>query len=161
MVWFYSQEEADRLSARARAYKTAALCTGGAALVACVALCFLIRTGNAARMTLTIIGLSTIGGWTVILLMGLGGFPARAELKHTEGILTGPRVSYEGSLTVTDKAFAIPKSVTVRTVRLEQGERPVPLQVDARFADRLPENGTRVRVITVHRFIAAFEVLHA
>ena len=160
MTWLYSSEETERRAASARAFRLAAWIVGGTALAVCMALCCLVTTGNAARVFRAVVAVSAVGGWAVILLLRLGYFPASAEARHAEGILNGPRETLEGRLTVSDRAFTIPKSVRVRAARIEQGERAVPAQVDERLAGWLPENGAEVRLITVHGFIAAYEVRH-
>ena len=69
-------------------------------------------------------------------------------------------VEYEGVLRLSHGTFQIPKSIAVRKVNIRQEEETVSLNIDARLARRLPLDGTSVRVMTVRKYITAFEVRH-
>ncbi len=121
-------------------------------------LCFFIRTGNARIMHAILLIATAIPGAAAIIVFVLFARPARQELKHLEMLRNGEKTEREGTLTVTRESFRIPKSVRVRRVILETGEeRPVLLNVDERWANRLPPDGTRVRLSTVHSYIAGAE----
>ncbi len=161
MVVFYTAEEMEKQKRRARWSGAAAWVCLGLGWLACAALCFFVRTGNAKRMLFLIIGLATLSGWAFILLRQLICVPAQAEAHHMAGILTGEAEAYEGTLLLSPGAFQIPRSIAVRKVMLTQGEETVSLNIDARLAQRLPKDGSFVRVRTVRKYITGFEVLHA
>lgn len=161
MTVFYTAEEMEKQKRRAGWSGAAAWACLGLGWLACAALCFFVRTGNARQMLFLIIGLATLSGWVFILLRQLICVPAQAEVHHMAGILEGETEAYEGTLLLSPGAFQIPRSIAVRKVMLNQGEETVSLNVDARLAQRLPRNGSLVRVQTVRKYITGFEVLHA
>lgn len=156
----YSLQGLNRWSGRARRYRRIALGIGLVTLAVCVLLCTRVETATALTLRWTVIGLSILGGWTVILLLMLGYAPAKAEMEHWSGVMRGEGEIAEGILTLDRQKWVIPHSVAFYRVRLanEKGSREV--SVNVHLASRLPENGTRVRVRLTRRFITACEVLH-
>ena len=69
MTTLYSPETIRREKHRARCGFLAALILGLSALILCIALCFGIRTANAASRRNAVILISTLSGWCVILLV--------------------------------------------------------------------------------------------
>lgn len=129
-----------------------------------VTLCLLIRTGNARVMHAVLLAVTGALGGTAVAVYLLLLRPVRRERKHLEMLRTGEKTSLEGRLTVTEDSFRIPKSVRVRRVLLETGgtdERPVMLNVDERWVDRMPPNGSRIRAAAVHSYLAGVETIEA
>ena len=157
MVSLYSKDEKNRMKKRAMLFLMIACAVLGGALIACIVLCTQVRTANAERLLYWSIGLFTAAGWFFILMISLGYKPFQAEYRHMEGILNGAEESWEGRLTVSPVSFRIPKSIVIRKVTLTDGEEKVTLNVDARFAKSLPQDGSRVRVKTVRKYITAVE----
>ncbi len=127
---------------------------------ACAALCFFVRTANARRMLFVIIGLATVSGWIFILLRQMVYLPAQAEQRHMASILSETAEEHAGTLRLSPGAFQIPKGIAVRKASLSEDGRTITLNIDARLNKRLPPDGTAVRVLTVRKYITAFEVLH-
>ena len=118
-----------------------------------------MNTGNASRLLGLTIGLSALGGWAVMLLLAFGQRPAKAEAGHIRGLLDAPEEHYTGTLTVSKEGFQIPGSVVVRKARLQTEEETLTLNLNARFASRMPAAGTPVRVTVKKKFITHWEVV--
>ncbi len=159
MIVLYSQAQAQQTDRRARVSVSAAVALLAAALIACIALCTQVNTGNAERMLYLVIGLFTLAGWIAILLFRLVYLPSAAVYRHMKSILSGEEEAMEGMITLNPAAFQIPKGILARKVSLADGEEKHTLNLDARFIKKLPPDGTRVRVRVVRKFITAFEVL--
>ena len=160
MMVLYSQADAQRMSRRAKISLSLSCALIVSSLIACIALCTRVNTGNAERMLYTVIGLFTLAGWAAILLFRLIYLPSAAGYRHMKSILDGEEAEMEGRITLTSAAFQIPKSILARKVTLAGEEEDArTLNLDARFAKKLPPDGTRVRVRTVRKFITAIEVL--
>ena len=65
---WYSPERARQMQSRARLCKWIMFLLASAALAGCVFLCTRVTTGNASHLLAATIGLSTLGGWAVLLL---------------------------------------------------------------------------------------------
>lgn len=158
MKHFYTPEEALKWSRRAFRIRAFAITLVALALVVCIILCTQVNTANAQTMLGLCILLFTLAGWAGILLLYYGYAPARALSDHIGGMLTGEAVPMEGVLTVHRESFRIPKSVTVRKATLQTADGPVSLSVSAALAPQLPQDGAPVRLLTVRKYIAGFEV---
>ena len=125
-------------------------------------LCLLTRTGNARTMHPAMLAAAALLGGAAITVYTLLLRPVRQERKHLEMLMNTPKTILEGRVTVTGDCFRIPKSVRVRRVILEkdqEDERPALLNVDERWAERIPPDGSRVRVAAVHSYIAGIETV--
>lgn len=158
MTTLYTPGEAQAWQGRARRCRQAVWILSAAGLAACVFLCCRVNTGNAHALFLGVTALSVLTGWAVILLRSLLYQPARAQAQHTAMIAAGSAENYRGALTVERDAFAIPRGITVKKVYLEAAGERILLQADARRAALLPENGRRVRLTAVKKYVTAFEV---
>ena len=130
------------------------------ALIVFVSLCLLTRTGN-ARLTLRLAVFSMIlFGWGLIALWLFALEPARAEERHLTGLTEAETVVRVGRLYPDSVSFRIPKSVRVIKVHLETAEKETfSLNLNEKLADRLPPEGSLVRVQTARKFITGLEVL--
>jgi len=127
-----------------------------------VVLCLLTRTGNARVMHAVLLAVTGMLGGTAVAVYLLALRPVRQERKHLEMLRNGEKTILEGRLKVTGDSFRIPKSVRVRRVLLETGEadeRPVMLNVDERWVDRMPQDGSGIRAAAVHSYIAGVETV--
>ncbi len=106
----YSREALSRLRRNNGRWTAAVAALAGAALLACVVLCFCVRTRNASAMLLRIIAVSTLGGWAVIALWLNVVLPGRREAEHEAHMLDGPSEFDEGVVTVSRELLRIPKS---------------------------------------------------
>ena len=123
-----------------------------------VLLCLLTRTGNARVMHLLLLVVTAVSGGAAIAVYVLLLRPARRELRHMDMLRSGERTELEGVLTLTRDTIRVPRSVLVRRAILETGEeRPALLNVDERWAHRMPPDGAKVRVTAVHSYIAGTE----
>ena len=160
MTVLYAEEEMEKT--KRRAVWSGAVSWGVLVLgwIACAVLCFFVNTANAKQMLLWVIALATVSGWIFILLRYMTYLPSLAEARHISGILKGTPETRTGILRLTPESFKIPKGITVRRVELLNGLDKVTLNVDAKMAGRLPQTGAHVCVLTVRKYITAFEVLH-
>lgn len=158
MTRLYTKEKADQLRRKADQARTAAWLTAASALTACIVMCCLVRTANAGALQITVISVSVLAGWAVILLTALVTRPARAEAEHMLGLLADTPQEHEGILTLKPDWVSIPKSITVRKVSLEENGSTLSLNLNSRMVSALPENGSRVRLLTVRSYIIAIEV---
>ena len=140
-----------------------------------IVLCLLVRTGNARVMHPVMLSVTGALGAAAIIVYLLFLRPTRQEKRHMDMLRNGEKEILEGRITVTGESFRIPKSVRVCRVILEEGEepestmpqrieeekRPALLSIDERWACRLPADGTKVRLATVHNYIAGMETTEA
>ena len=68
-------------------------------------------TGNASRLLAVTIGLSTLGGWAVLLIPFFLYRPLKAQAGHIRSVAGGESVQYTGRLTVGRDGFRIPGSI--------------------------------------------------
>ena len=156
---WYTNQRATQLQQRAARYLWIILGVAAVTLAGCIFLCTQVNTGNASRLLGLTIGLSALGGWAVMLLLAFGQRPAKAEAGHIRGLLDAPEEHYTGTLTVSKEGFQIPGSVVVRKARLQTEEETLTLNLNARFASRMPAAGTPVRVTVKKKFITHWEVV--
>lgn len=145
-----------RLKRKRKSSLAAAALIGGLALLCCVLLCLMTRTGNEDRMTLTAVAVSTVGGWAVLSLLMFPATDARYELCHAEMLRAGPEETLRGTLCFLPGVMRIIGSIRFRSLRLSgtEGERRV--KVCASRAAMLPE-GKEVTLYVVNGYVAAFE----
>ena len=160
MKALYTEEMTEKRRTRAKrnARIAAGLLLGG--LAACVFLCTRVHTGNAARLQWLTVAVSTVTGWAALLTCHLSVIPERAAYRHEEGILKGEPAEISGVLYREPGTFTLPKSITIQKLRMETEEGPVTLSVQADKAKLLPPDGTRVKAVTVRKYITAFEAEH-
>ena len=159
MNTWYSQTQAEALFRRARLCRWFMILLGAGALAGCIFLCTPVTTGNAARMLAAVVTLSTLAGWTVLLLNVFLHRPLKAQAGHIRSVAGGESVQYTGRLTVGRDGFRIPGSIVVRKAQLQTERETLTFDVNAAWVNRLPPAGTLVRVSTVRRFITAVEVI--
>ena len=155
----YDRAEVHKLRQRSRISRALAWGLLAASVIACVILCTRVKTGNDRRLLAWVIGLSTAGGWTAILLLRLLSRPARIVSSHMEGILNNPEEScHAGVLRLLPGTVSIPGSIDIRKAELTDGDSRTALNVLAVKAGQLPPDGARVRVRAVRGYIVGFEV---
>ena len=152
----YRQEELKTAVAAQKRVRLAMEIAGGAGLLLCVALCCLATRDN-QRITLPLtVGASVLSGWIVIFLSHSRYELARARVRHTETMLTGPRETYTGRFSQQTGAYRVKGGVSIRRVRLMEAYHETMLTVSEEKASRLPKEfqGT---VETVYDCIVAFQ----
>ena len=132
-----------------------------AALTVFVVLCLVTRTGNAAFMTKAAIVWAVLSGWAVVAFRAFALEPEKAEESHLTGLEAAEKKVREGRFFLREDSFRIPRSVRVRKVRLESGDETLSLNLNEKLADRMPPDGSAVRVETARKFITAMEVTEA
>ena len=153
--------ELARLRRRHKRWIIALTAVGAAALAACVTFCALTRTGNAARMELSAVAVSTAAGWFILYCARFVVRRDRGEIGHAHMLLTGERVPVTGFLELAPETVRIPGGVELRRVWVTDGDKPQRLSVLARKAAALEAvSGRRVTLYTVNGFAAAYEVCH-
>lgn len=158
MEHLYTHAESQRWKRRAALTMGISAGAVALALAVCILLCTAVNTANARTLLLCCVALFTLAGWAAILLLFFVYAPARAQAEHIFGMLNGETQVFEGTLTLHRETFRIPKSITVRKATLHTDEGPVSLNVSAALAHRLPTD-RRLRLETVRRYIAAYEVI--
>lgn len=153
----YRPEDLSRLTKQRKIWRVILLTLTALAVGACVLLCCLVNTRNAARMELAVILTSTLSGWALITLRYELVVLARREAEHTANMLAGPRVTRTGTLSLTGDTVRIPGSVRVRRLTLQEGKESCRLSVDASKVKALGELPRQVTVSTVHDFVVAWE----
>ncbi len=159
MKKLYSMEAAKEWLKKARQRKYIMLGVGILSLAVCIFLCTQVTFFNQDRLLLPVIVLSVIAGWVVMLLYVFAYAPARARAEHMKGIMAGEEEVFSGVLQRTGESFSIPKSVTVKKIRLQMGEESILLHAESAVARQLPADGTRVQVSAVRKFITGYEVI--
>lgn len=156
-IELYRSEDLLRLTKKRKTWRVALLTLTALALGACVLLCCLVNTRNAARMELAVIIISILSGWVLITLRYEMLVLVRREAEHTAHILAGPRETRTGVLSLTPDTVRIPGSVRVRRLTLQEGTDVRLLSVDVNRLGALGELPRRVTVSTVHNFVVALE----
>lgn len=152
----FSGAERARLRKKRKSALAAAALIGGLALLCCVLLCVLTRTGNAERMALTAIAVSTVGGWAALSLLMFPADAAKVELRHAEMLRAGPEETLRGTLRFEPGVMRIIGSIRFRTLRVSGAEGERRVKVCASRAGLLPE-GKELTLHVVNGYVAAFE----
>ena len=130
-----------------------------AALALFIVLCLLTRTGNARVMLIAAMVCAVLAGWGVMAFWIFSVEPARAEASHLEGLAAETAQTREGRITLDPEGFRIPKSVRVLKARLDTGEETLSLNLNEKYGNRVPPDGSLVRVETAKKFIIGMETL--
>ena len=155
----YRPEDLSRLTEKRKRWRVLLLFLMALALGLCVLLCCLTNTRNAAKMELAVILTSTLSGWVLITLRYELLVLVRREAEHTSHMLSGPRVTRTGTLSLTEDTVRIPGSIRVRRLTLQEGKDIHRLSVNAAKLRELGELPRVVAVTTVHDYVVALEEL--
>ncbi len=131
-----------------------------AALAVCVFLCAGVNVMNEGRVRLLATLVSSIAGWIILLAADLYWFPARAEYRHAERILTKEPVCLSGVVERLSAPFHVRGSIDMREVILKTGEGSRRLLISKKRSRGFPGPGSAVSLMTAEGFITAFEVRH-
>ena len=153
----YRPEDLSRLTKQRKIRRAVLLTLTALAAGACVLLCCLVTTRNAARMELAVILTSTLSGWVLITLRYELLVLARREAEHTAHMLAGPRVTRAGVLCLSGDTVRIPNSIRVRRLTLQEGNEVKHLNVNVNRVKALGDLPRQVTVCTVHDFVVAWE----
>ena len=159
MEAFVSQTLLAEQKARARRSTFVFRLFAAGMLAVFVTMCLLTRTANARAMFIAMLASMIPAGIVCILVYCLRVRPDRAAVKHTKMLLDGETENAEGVLRFPGGPVQIPGSVRVLPVVLQDGEETRRLYLDEAFAGRMPEEGSRIRVRTVNRYITGAEVI--
>lgn len=119
--------------------------------------CLMTRTGNARQMTILLFAVMIPLGCAAIGYYCLAVYPARARVRHLEGLAARTPEIREGLFYLSPSSFPVPHSVRVHPVTLKSAGEGIRLNLDECRAGTVPEDGTPVRVQTAGRFITAIE----
>ena len=159
MELFCTDAERDRLKAAAKRSALIFRILAAATAAVFILLCLLTNTGNAKTMHAALILSVMALGWACVAVYFLGVKESRTQLAHLEMLRAGPAEVREGVLSLEDGTIRIPKSIRIRKAVLDEGgEEPARLNIDERWASRMPPDGSRVRLQVVHSYIAGAEV---
>ncbi len=152
----YQQEELSRAEAVRRRAGRAMAAVAAVGLVICVFLCcFATRKNQSVTLPLTIAA-SVLSGWVVIFLSHSRYEVAKAQVRHLETMLTGPRERFAGRFTKQEGVYRVRRGVSIRKVRLQEEFHQYMLTVADQKAARLPDEFTGT-VETVYDCIVAWE----
>lgn len=159
MERFMSSETVRNSRNRANLMTRVLIAAAAAVLILFVVFCLLTRTGNARAMLIAAMICTVAGGWGVMAFWVFSVEPARAEANHLEGLAAETAQTREGRVTLDPEGFRIPKSVRVLKARLETGEETLSLNLNEKYGDWVPPDGSLVRVETAKKFIIGMETL--
>jgi len=134
----------------------------GLTLIACVGMCVLTNTGNAAVMERRTIVTAILGGWLSIWLLLNPLAALRAEEKHNDTIARGREEAeyLTGSVTIEQQVICIAKSIDIQKLRVETGTEQRRVNIHCRRAKALqPLQGKRLRLQVIHGYVTGWEVL--
>ena len=154
---FYTEAELTSAKTKERRVGRAMAVVAGLGLVLCVlCCCFTTRQNQGVTLPLTV-GTSILTGWIVIFLSHSRFDGARAEARHVELMLTGPRERFSGRFTKQPGIYRVKRGVSIQKVRQEEEFHETMLTVSAEKAAFLPDAFTGT-VETVYDCIVAVEV---
>lgn len=156
-IELYRPEDLSRLTKQRKIWRVILLTLTALAVGACVLLCCLVTTRNAARMELAVILTSTLSGWVLITLRYELLVLSRREAEHTAHMLAAPRVTRTGTLSFTGDTVRIPNSIRVRRLTLQEGNEVRHLNVNVKRVKALGSLPRQITVSTVHDFVVAWE----
>ena len=157
IVELYDDTAMTRLKRRIRRWRGSLWALAAGALAVCVWMIVHTGTANAARMELTVIGISTAAGWIVIYGGIFGVSAARRELAHANMLRREERQVVSGDITVTNERVIIRNSITARRVEVYTDGQTRRLLVCETRAEALGLAGAAV-LYTAHGYVAAYEV---
>lgn len=153
----FTDADLARLKQKRKRALVASALIGGLALLCCVLLCALTRTGNVRQLAFAAIAVSTAAGWAVISLLSFPAADAKHELKHAEMLRLGPEERIRGTLSLEPDLMRIIGSIRFRTLRVSTAEGEKRVKVCASRASLLPE-GKELTLCVVNGYVAAFEL---
>jgi len=159
MERFMSAETVRKSRNRATTVTRLLIMAAVAAFALFIVLCLLTRTGNARVMLIAAMVCAVLSGWGVMAFWIFSVEPARAEASHLEGLAAETAQTREGRITLDPEGFRIPKSVRVLKARLDTGEETLSLNLNEKYGNRVPPDGSLVRVETAKKFIIGMETL--
>ena len=153
---FYTAEDLPRLARKRKAWLAAAIAV--AALIIGTVAILLARTNafNERVMRYTAEAIAVVSGWVLVLLL-MNVFALKKDRKHVHVMLEGPGSEVSGVIRSPGKPQRIPGGIDFCPVTLVSGEGEKHLRVSLKNSKRLPADGVRVRAVTVHGFITAWE----
>ena len=160
MEWFSTEAELSAWNTRNKRLTAVFRILVILTLITFIVLCLLVRTENANTLHLVLMAVTAVMGWICIAVYQLGIKEARTQAAHLDMLLKGEKDFREGRITLTRESLRIPKSIRIRKVLLETGEgEPARLNLDERWVNRMPRDGSLVRLAVTHSYIAGVEIL--
>ena len=157
VVELYGDDNLAQLEWRIKRWSVLLFALTAVALASCVGMIAFTNTGNAVRMEVFVIILSTLVGWIVIYASVFVVTMSRRELAHANMLRNDERQMVKGAVTVTDERIRIKRSITVRRVEVRTDGALHRLLVCETRAAALAAAGTDA-LYTVHGYVAAYEV---
>ena len=153
---FYQQAELERAKAAEKRIGVTMAVVAGAGLALCVLLCCFVTRKNQGLLRPLTIGISLLAGWIVIFLSHSRYDRVKAQVRHVELMLTGPRERFTGRFEKREGVYRVKKGVSIRKVAMQGTFHETLLTVADEKAALLPDSfeGT---VETVYDCIVAYE----
>jgi len=154
----YNARITEKRKKRSRIAGYAALITAAAGQLACVVMCALTNTGNAAAMERSAVITAVVSGWAAIFIYLNIYENAKRDYKHSQLLASCDKPGeYTGTLEFTGRNADIKDSVSVCGLALtDSGGRHL-LNVERSRAGALKGVKGKVRLYTAHGFVTAFE----
>ena len=154
----YPADTEARLERQNRTWTILTAAAAALLLAACILLCALTGTANAATMEWRVCLISLIGGWAVIFCYVHFISGGKRELAHYHNLQDQERQEVSGTVTLDPVRFAIRGSITVQDLIIRQNDRERRVHVNAKKTALLPPLPAKLKVYTVHGYAVAWEV---
>jgi len=158
----YSSRSMEKLKRKNKVMSLVMQLIAAASLAACILMCSITCTENAFKMELYTILTAVVSGWAVIYIylnsIRLGTY----EEAHTRLVIEGmpEGETLEGILEISTSPIRIKESIVIYSAALNCGGEKQRVSINASKHRELASLcGKRLRVLTVHGFAAAYEVL--
>lgn len=162
MTMLYSAEEAKKLIIKNKIMLLAMQLTAAVSLAACILMCSIVNTGNAAKLERCTVITAVVSGWVVIYLYLNHVRWGKTEETHTRFVLEKIPEAEEhcGVFTLDKTPIRVKDGLVLYSGRLEDGANKQRISIYASKVGRLKKlQGKRLRVLTVHGYAAAAEVV--
>lgn len=160
MTQLYSDAITEKRRKRSRFTGMLAAGIAAAGLIACIVMCCLTETGNAAAMERNVILTAVLSGWISIFIYLNVYESLRRDYMHSRLLAAceKPEV-FTGRLEFTGRNADIKGSVSVCGLVLTDGDGRHLLNVERSRAGKLRNIKGKVKVNTAHGYVTAYEEL--
>lgn len=152
----YGRDEIRRLDRKWKRSAAIAIVIALAGVAACVALCLLTNTANAAQTERAAIAASTVSACVSTYVATFFAAARKREYGHAEMLRGGERAAVPGPVTVTDERLRIRGSIAIRRVLVPENGTTRRLSVSESKADALKALGPDITLYTVGSYVAGY-----
>lgn len=138
----YTPERTEKLESKVKKGRIAITLTAFCALIVSIIMCIKTNTANSETMMYTVMALSTLAGWAVLIIYDSVIKPSKAEASHARGLEKENKTEERGVILSLSKPIHIPKSVDIIKVRIQTADGEKTLNLIENRKDILPDAGT-------------------